>query len=247
MLVPTWEAGSAPGCELGRTSILAALAARLVDRPGQGRSDPPADVHLDWAPRADRDSAYGSARQETAGWPRSTTRRPPRSRSRTSTSTRSRMTTGSAYACPNVATRDRLVRLNIASPGAMRGPGRSRATSRSSQRLTSCLTSWEWIRSSCGCVITPRFTRSQGCGGRAMRFGTATGSAPSDLAGDGATRGSDRCARDTGWSGTGAAGVTFGSYQAPCQARITVERNGTALVRSSATDIGTGRTRSLRS
>jgi xanthine dehydrogenase YagR molybdenum-binding subunit len=40
--------------------------------------------------------------------------------------------------------------------------------------------------------------------------------------------------------GYGAAGVTFGSYQAPCQARITVERNGTALVRSAATDIGTG-------
>ena len=61
-----------------------------------------------------------------------------------------------------------------------------------------------------------------GCPGRAMRCGTATESAPSDLVGPGATPRSDRCARDTGWSGYGMAGVTFGSYQAPCQARITV-------------------------
>ena len=33
------------------------------------------------------------------------------------------MSTGVAYACPNVATHDRQVRLNIPSPGAMRGPG----------------------------------------------------------------------------------------------------------------------------
>ena len=35
------------------------------------------------------------------------------------------MATGSAYACPNVATHDRLVRLNISSPGAMRAPGKA--------------------------------------------------------------------------------------------------------------------------
>src|SRR3982075_4089615 len=31
--------------------------------------------------------------------------------------------TGAAYACPNVATHDRLVRLNIPIPGWLRGPG----------------------------------------------------------------------------------------------------------------------------
>jgi xanthine dehydrogenase YagR molybdenum-binding subunit len=40
--------------------------------------------------------------------------------------------------------------------------------------------------------------------------------------------------------GYGMAGVTFGWYQAPCQARITIGRNGTAQVRSAATDLGTG-------
>jgi xanthine dehydrogenase YagR molybdenum-binding subunit len=40
--------------------------------------------------------------------------------------------------------------------------------------------------------------------------------------------------------GYGMAGVTFGWYQAPCQARISIDRIGTAHVRSAATDIGTG-------
>ena len=40
--------------------------------------------------------------------------------------------------------------------------------------------------------------------------------------------------------GYGMAGVTFGQFSPACQARISISRDGTALVRSAATDIGTG-------
>ena len=50
-----------------------------------------------------------------------------------------------------------------------------------------------------------------------------------------------RSMREGHWRiGYGMAGVTFGWYEAPCQARITIGRDGTAQVRSAATDIGTG-------
>src|SRR6476646_12023379 len=47
--------------------------------------------------------------------------------------------------------------------------------------------------------------------------------------------------RDGHWLvGYGVAGVTFTSGQAPCQATVSVRRDGTAHVRSAATDLGTG-------
>jgi CO/xanthine dehydrogenase Mo-binding subunit len=47
--------------------------------------------------------------------------------------------------------------------------------------------------------------------------------------------------RDGNWLvGYGMAGVTFTSGQAPCQATVSVRRDGTAHVRSAATDLGTG-------
>src|SRR5260370_34479600 len=47
--------------------------------------------------------------------------------------------------------------------------------------------------------------------------------------------------RDGRWLvGYGVAGVTFTHYQARCQARATIRRDGTARVCSGATDIGTG-------
>jgi CO/xanthine dehydrogenase Mo-binding subunit len=47
--------------------------------------------------------------------------------------------------------------------------------------------------------------------------------------------------RDGRWLvGYGMAGVTFGHYQAKCEARATLRRDGSALVCSGATDIGTG-------
>ena len=47
--------------------------------------------------------------------------------------------------------------------------------------------------------------------------------------------------RDGNWSlGYGTAGVTFTSGQAPCQATVSIRRDGTAHVRSAAADLGTG-------
>jgi xanthine dehydrogenase YagR molybdenum-binding subunit len=47
--------------------------------------------------------------------------------------------------------------------------------------------------------------------------------------------------RDGNWLvGYGMAGVTFTSGQAPCQATVSIRRDGTAHVRSAATDLGTG-------
>ena len=47
--------------------------------------------------------------------------------------------------------------------------------------------------------------------------------------------------RDGNWLvGYGMAGVTFRPGQAPCQATVSIRRDGTAHVRSAATDLGTG-------
>src|SRR5207245_7053446 len=47
--------------------------------------------------------------------------------------------------------------------------------------------------------------------------------------------------RDGNWLvGYGMAGVTFGAGHLPCQARVSISRDGGAHVRSAATDIGTG-------
>jgi xanthine dehydrogenase YagR molybdenum-binding subunit len=47
--------------------------------------------------------------------------------------------------------------------------------------------------------------------------------------------------RDGNWLvGYGMAGVTLTSGQAPCQAAVSIRRDGTAHLRSAATDLGTG-------
>jgi CO/xanthine dehydrogenase Mo-binding subunit len=150
------------------------------------------------------------------------------------------MTTGSAYACPNVATRDRLVRLNISSPGAMRGPGKVEGNFAIESALDELsyklgidpielrLRNYAEVHPQSGLPWSSNALRDCYRVG-AERFGWAR----RDQA--------IGSMREGQWLvGYGMAGVTFGSYQAPCQARITVQRNGTAVVRSAATDIGTG-------
>jgi CO/xanthine dehydrogenase Mo-binding subunit len=150
------------------------------------------------------------------------------------------MLTGSAYACPNVATRDRLVRLNISSPGAMRGPGKVEGNFAIESALDELsyelgidpielrLRNYAEVHPQSGLPWSSNALRDCYRVG-AERFGwrrrdPAVGSM-----------------REGHWLvGYGAAGVTFGSYQAPCQVRITLKQDGTGLVRSAATDIGTG-------
>jgi xanthine dehydrogenase YagR molybdenum-binding subunit len=150
------------------------------------------------------------------------------------------MLTGSAYACPNVATHDRLVRLNISSPGAMRGPGKVEGNFAIESGLDELsyelgidpielrLRNYAEVHPQSGLHWSSNALRDCYRVG-AERFGwgrrdPAVGSM-----------------REGHWLvGYGAAGVTFGSYQAPCQVRITLKQDGTGLVRSAATDIGTG-------
>src|SRR3954468_5054481 len=150
------------------------------------------------------------------------------------------MLTGSAYACPNVATRDRLVRLNISSPGAMRGPGKVEGNFAIESALDEL--SYEL-------GIDPIELRLGNYAEVHPQSGLPWSSnALRDCYRIGAERfGWGRRDRAVGSMrqghclvGYGAAGVTFGWYQAPCQAQITLDRRGAALVRSAATDIGTG-------
>ena len=150
------------------------------------------------------------------------------------------MATGSAYACPNVATHDRLVRLNISSPGAMRGPGKVEGNFAIESALDEL--SYEL-------AIDPIELRFRNYAEVHPQSGLPWSSnALRDCYRVGAERfGWARrdpaigSMREGNWLlGYGMAGVTFGWYQAPCQVRITLKQDGTGLVRSAATDIGTG-------
>ena len=150
------------------------------------------------------------------------------------------MATGSAYACPNVATHDRLVRLNISSPGAMRAPGKAEGNFAIESALDEL--SYELaidpieLRLANYAEVHPHSALPWSS--NALRDCYRVGAERFGWARRDPAIGS---MREGNWLlGYGMAGVTFGSYQAPCQVRITLKRDGTAVVRSAATDIGTG-------
>ena len=145
-----------------------------------------------------------------------------------------------AYACPNLATHDRQVRLDIPGPGSMRAPG----TAEGNFALESALDEL-----ACRLGIDPMALRLRNHADVHPQSGMPWSSnALRDCYRVGAER--------FGWSqrnpevgsmrdgdrliGYGMAGGVYHWYQAPCEACITVRRNGTARVRSAATDIGTG-------
>ena len=148
--------------------------------------------------------------------------------------------TAGAYACPNVSTRDREVRLNIACPGSMRAPGEAEgnfalecaldelAYEIGMDPLELRLRNYAETHPQLGLPWSSKALRAcykQG----AERFGWSRRTlAP-------------RSMRDGRWLvGYGMAGVSYFWYQPPCQARAEVRRDGTARVCSAATDIGTG-------
>jgi xanthine dehydrogenase YagR molybdenum-binding subunit len=148
--------------------------------------------------------------------------------------------TGNAYSCPNVATRDRRVRLHIPSPHWMRGPGTTQGNFAVESALDELsyalgidpielrLRNYTEVHPGSGRPWSSKALRECYHAG-AERFGWArrtpeTGSM-----------------RDGNWLiGYGMSGVTFTPGQAPCQATVSIRRDGTAHVRSAATDIGTG-------
>jgi CO/xanthine dehydrogenase Mo-binding subunit len=149
-------------------------------------------------------------------------------------------TTGNAYACPNVATHDRRARLHIPSPHWMRAPGAAQGNFAMESALDELsytlgidpielrLRNYTAVHPGSGRPWSSKALRECYHAG-AEQFGWArrtpqTGSM-----------------RDGNWLvGYGMAGVTFTPGQAPCQATVSIRRDGTAHVRSAATDLGTG-------
>jgi CO/xanthine dehydrogenase Mo-binding subunit len=149
-------------------------------------------------------------------------------------------TTGNAYSCPNVATHDRRARLHIPSPHWMRAPGAAQGNFAMESALDELsytlridpielrLRNYTEVHPGSGRLWSSKALRECYHAG-AERFGWArrtpeTGSM-----------------RDGNWLvGYGMAGVTFTPGQAPCQASVSIRRDGTAHVRSAATDLGTG-------
>jgi xanthine dehydrogenase YagR molybdenum-binding subunit len=148
--------------------------------------------------------------------------------------------TGNAYSCPNVATHDRRARLHIPSPHWMRGPGTTQGNFALESALDELsytlgidpidlrLRNYTDVHPGSGRPWSSKALRECYQAG-AERFGWARRTLQT------------RSMRDGNWQvGYGMAGVTFTPGQAPCQATVSVRRDGTAHVRSAATDLGTG-------
>jgi CO/xanthine dehydrogenase Mo-binding subunit len=148
--------------------------------------------------------------------------------------------TGNAYPCPNVATHDRRVRLHIPSPHWMRAPG----TTEGNFAVESALDELSYTLGMDPIELRLRnYTEVHPGSGRpwsskALRECYVVGAERFGWARRTPEIGS---MRDGNWLvGYGMAGVTFTSGQARCQATVSIRRDGTAHVRSAATDLGTG-------
>ncbi|MFE9812100.1 xanthine dehydrogenase family protein molybdopterin-binding subunit [Streptomyces sp. NPDC005227] len=145
-----------------------------------------------------------------------------------------------SYACPNVLTRDRQIRLNIPCPGSMRAP----AEGQGNFALESAVDELAHILG-----MDPIELRLRNYAETDPRSGLPWSSkALRECFTEGARRfGWSRrtpepgSMRDGQWLiGYGVAGSSYPHYQVPCQARASIRRDGSAYVRSAATDIGTG-------
>ncbi|UXY20376.1 xanthine dehydrogenase family protein molybdopterin-binding subunit [Streptomyces cynarae] len=145
-----------------------------------------------------------------------------------------------SYACPNVLTRDRQARLNIPCPGSMRAPAEGQgnfalesvidevAHALGMDPLEFRLRNYAETHPLLDLPWSSKALRECYLEG-ADRFGW---SRRTPLPGS---------MRDGRWLvGYGLAGVSYPFYQVPCQARASVRRDGSAYLRSAATDIGTG-------
>ncbi len=145
-----------------------------------------------------------------------------------------------AYACPNADTRDSQARLNIPNPTFMRAPGEAQGNFALESALDELayaigldplelrLRNYAEDHPQLGLPWSSKALRAcyeQG----AERFGWwSRNPRPGSM-------------RDGSWLvGYGMAGVSFFWIQMPCQASASIRRDGTAFMRSAATDIGTG-------
>ncbi|MFL4909230.1 xanthine dehydrogenase family protein molybdopterin-binding subunit [Streptomyces sp. MMS24-I2-30] len=148
--------------------------------------------------------------------------------------------TSFAYRCPNAITRDRQARINIAVPTSMRAP----AEAQGNFALESALDELSYtlgmdpleLRLRNHASVDPRnglpwsskaLLECYDVGAR--RFGWSDRNPE------------PRSMRDGNWLvGYGMASALFPHFALPCAAQATVNGDGSALVRSAATDIGTG-------
>ncbi|MFE5141376.1 xanthine dehydrogenase family protein molybdopterin-binding subunit [Streptomyces fagopyri] len=148
--------------------------------------------------------------------------------------------TAFAYRCPNVITRDRQARVNIAAPTSMRAP----AEAQGNFALESALDELSYVLG-----MDPLELRLRNHTDVDPRNGLPwSGKALLECYEVGARRfgwnerNPEPCSmRDGNWLvGYGMASAMFPWFGQPCAAQATVNRDGSALVRSAATDIGTG-------
>ena len=133
-------------------------------------------------------------------------------------------------------------------PTAMRAPGQGSGQLRDGVRARrAVLRRWASTRSSCGCATTPRSIRSRAAVVEQGAAGLLPRRRRTIRLGDGATRRVGSM-RDGNWLvGYGMAGVTFGSGQAPCQARSRSDADGTAPCAARRPTSAPAPTRSRRS
>ncbi|MBB5084008.1 xanthine dehydrogenase family protein molybdopterin-binding subunit [Nonomuraea endophytica] len=145
-----------------------------------------------------------------------------------------------AYGCSHVRTRDRQVRLNIPCPGSMRAPAEGQgnfglesavdelAHALGMDPLELRLRNFAQADPESGLPWSSNALRECYRLG-AERFGWSRRTPqPGSM-------------REGRWLiGYGMAAVSYPAYQVPCQARASLHRDGSAFVRSAATDIGTG-------
>ncbi|MFK4148899.1 xanthine dehydrogenase family protein molybdopterin-binding subunit [Streptomyces sp. NPDC004065] len=145
-----------------------------------------------------------------------------------------------SYACPNVLTRDRQARLNIPCPGSMRAPAESQGDFVLESALDEAafaigvdplefrLRNYAEVHPLLGLPWSSKALR-ECCTLGAERFGWSR-----------RTPGTGSMREDGLLVGYGMACVSYPFFQNPCQARASLRRDGSADVRSAATDIGTG-------
>jgi xanthine dehydrogenase YagR molybdenum-binding subunit len=145
-----------------------------------------------------------------------------------------------AYACPNVEVHDEQARLNIPVPTSMRAPGQAQGNF----ALESALDELSYAAG-----VDPLELRLRNYAEDQPQLGLPWSSKAlracfeqgAERFGWQARDPRPRSMHDGNWLvGYGMAGVSFFWFQPPCQARASIRADGTAYVRSSATDIGTG-------
>ena len=226
----------------GRTRLLAALAAKVLDRPVRIQltraqmysmaGHQPATIQTialgaDSDGKLDRHSPSRAFRRHPSSTTTSNTRRSRRGRLWAGAAAESRRTTRSST---STATRR---------PRCARRTRRS-AISRSRARWTSSPMRPASIRSRCACSTTPRSIRLAGGPSRRAPCGKCLTEGAARFGWDKRTP-EPRSMRDGRYLiGQGVAAAIYTHWRWPAKARVTLNRDGTALVEAGSHDLGTG-------